>query len=1334
MRLSVLAVRLLVVVPLGLAYAADDSVGGQPSPITRLKSIHARTVLREAGKLQCVIVSTPGDSLTQSAAQLQDALRTADGTCPEILLASEIVDASWGIDFGAIGDRTIIALGNVNTNRLLAVLYGQRYVVADSLYPGTEGHVIRTVHDPFARGINVLVLAGSDAAGVERACSEFVRKYVAGRTGPLVLPEPVIDVVFTPESRPFFPECTHSLSSKRQPQYTGLDWFRESWRKAGVMDDEGNVTAARDPAAARSLITGLLARMGQTFFRTGNRELIPLMKELIVKNRSLLANADSLHGMGGRTAGHVMQWDLLEELSVWTDQERLDITNALLADAAIGHERRAFHKQVKEGAVQALDENHGTFSALRSFQAWHYFDKYYDIPESTYWLACADAVFSAQAGTFQILEDASGYLCYCPMSSMDYALRRGNLKYFERGIAQQHARMISLACINNLGLNTGFGDSSGLVMPEVFETLAPAAWYYRDPNLYWILQNVLPMNCGLRIFQKSIALDLSVPPQEPVDWTGLIKIPIYRTPLQKGEATRQAVFAPREIVDDTLFNKIVFKENWDRDGHYLLLDGAGVWGGPPGPHGHKHNDINTIVNFTALGRMWLVDHTYQVRQHQHHSSVHVTIDGKGGYRKRTLARVVDLADFADHSVSRTSFMDGERTIVWTKGRHFLIIDKVVAKTAGEFFARNSLRTLGKHELRGNDLFLEQDGRYCKILTDGIGQADVETYAFTNSHWGTFYPHAEPVVKVFQRDRRRTMAPGDAFGFASLLVPYSNPENEDDVSLKSLSETCALVCEGDDWLVVGLGEIPGTADTAGVFLVEDRSIAAIGARVMCGGILRTDFPGDMRIDLVDETVTVDVGVDTELTLVGVAKAVYENDRSLKLRRSAHENHLPVSAGKHVFTLREWSGFARVRAAILSTKAAAERTVAAKVAEMETTTEATVPDVHGVTIETVQLGMSLRTLRVVDLDGNGTDEWLVTGDDGIALFSPAGGRIWQHATAAAVRTVDVGDVDGDGETDIVAGCDDHRIYLLDRRGRLKWTFNCKPSQGSTDGPPAVDWVTITDLEGDGSKEIVAGANWVHVLSPDGGLRWERYMDLRRGRICGDFSCGAVADVDGDGIKEIAALFVTSYPLLQVLDAQGDMAVPVGTGKGHRGVNIGVPVATAVLELDPDSRQQQIVCATESDLRMAWHDHRQREDMQGRLAKPCVAMASKQNGPANAPLLVVATPLCEVIAATAKASLGERQIRTTQLWRRNVGEKVTCLHVPDATASGMAAAVAVGTKTGSIVLLDAGTGVPRGHVRLHGASVAAIVGAGVPGQMMAGLADGTVVVFRAPGERRP
>lgn len=49
----------------------------------------------------------------------------------------------------------------------------------------------------------------------------------------------------------------------------------------------------------------------------------------------------------------------------------------------------------------------------------------------------------------------------------------------------------------------------------------------------------------MRIFQKAIAFDLTVRPERPDDWTGVVRFPIYEMPLKKGQASKRLVFAPK---------------------------------------------------------------------------------------------------------------------------------------------------------------------------------------------------------------------------------------------------------------------------------------------------------------------------------------------------------------------------------------------------------------------------------------------------------------------------------------------------------------------------------------------------------------------------------------------------------------------------------------------------------------------------------------------------------------------------------------------------------------------------------------------------------------------
>ena len=367
----------------------------------------------------------------------------------------------------------------------------------------------------------------------------------------------------------------------------------------------------------------------------------------------------------------------------------------------------------------------------------------------------------------------------------------------------------------------------------------------------------------------------------------------------------------------------------------------------------------------------------------------------------------------------------------------------------------------------------------------------------------------------------------------------------------------------------------------------------------------------------------------------------------------------------------------------------------------------------------------------------DEWIVAGDQGVAAYRQDGKRVWVFETPEPVRSLDVADLNRDGRADIVAGCDDHHLYALDAQGRKKWEFVAKESQGSIDGPARVDYVRIADLEGDGKQEVVVGANWVHVFDSDGKLKWEKYMALRRGRICGDFVCGHVDDLDGDGKQEIVALFMTSYPLLQVFDPNGKKIVPA-SGGGHGGLNIDVPVSVATMNLFPGDPVKQIVYCGKSRLGFLWHDHKTREQAGGKVGGSFVAMTHFQPNPAQPPILIGANTICGVVGVKPRPKRNDRWINADQFWYRGLGEKISALLAADVDGDGQGE-VYVGTKEGGIQVLSVVTGEPLAFARLSKGRITTFTSDPMSKRMLAGTDDGQVVCMgpvsavQAPGKNQ-
>ncbi len=301
-------------------FAIDDVrlIGGVPPPpppppdpvppvYEQLKDLHLQTELVRGGAAQVTIVA-PERYRPQSEA-IARAIEAITGVRPDIVRDDDEVAAVPG-DEGHF-DRNFICIGNRNTNAMIEELYNRFYTLLDLKYPGPGGHVVRTCHNPFGDGHNIVFVGGSDDLGVEAAAQWLVGALgdAGGGEGELTIGR--LMEIDTDLEFPHNPaEIEHWDASRGYRSVGYFGWVSHSKHLAAyyMTGDEFHarefIRLAFPDAEARAQITEI----------DGER----------IENKD-----DPLAGPYHYNA-HMMIlfWDLVEESPVFTDEERLAVTNA----------------------------------------------------------------------------------------------------------------------------------------------------------------------------------------------------------------------------------------------------------------------------------------------------------------------------------------------------------------------------------------------------------------------------------------------------------------------------------------------------------------------------------------------------------------------------------------------------------------------------------------------------------------------------------------------------------------------------------------------------------------------------------------------------------------------------------------------------------------------------------------------------------------------------------------------------------------------------------------------------------------------------------------------
>ncbi len=243
-------------------------------------------------------------------------------------------------------------------------------------------------------------------------------------------------------------------------------------------------------------------------------------------------------------------------------------------------------------------------------------------------------------------------------------------------------------------------------------------------------------------------------------------------------------------------------------------------------------------------------------------------------------------------------------------------------------------------------------------------------------------------------------------------------------------------------------------------------------------------------------------------------------------------------------------------------------------------------------------------VADLNGNGTGDVIVVGfgsvmaqnegHGGLRAYNPAGILLWevltQDGTGApgganglrdpVMATPAIGDVDGDGDLEVVFGALDHLLYVVDAATGAAlpgWPRDMRDTVFSS--------AALHDIDGDGRLDIIVGVDSHQegppINSSDGGCLHVLRYD---GALVSGFpkcidqvvsSSPAVGDIDGDGRLEIVHGTGAFWPngSERVYAWKCDGTAPAGWPVTIQGQVITSP---ALANLDGDAALEVVVTA--------------------------------------------------------------------------------------------------------------------------------------------------------------
>ncbi len=1079
-------------------FRVDESRNLRWSEVTRLRDLSLRTDLSQAR-----IVRGPASSHDRAAASIADAVERVTGTRPDILTAT---------DAGEVlpNDGPLICIGNLADNPVIRRLYFEFHTLVDRRFPGSDGYLLQTIHDPYGTGHTIVIVGASDDDGLRAATEAFEE----------VLPADGI--------------LGRLYDLKPAPEYAAVGEFAygsgrliipSGWPHHFALANYGSRDDPRH-TATMYLLTG-----DDTHAEKYREQMLRWIEQ----------------GIQGHlyVPGWMELWDLIEEHPVFSNEERLRITNWFLTQVRSQECIGALHIQRYGWGMP--HQNHGTRPGIGTFYMARYFRTHYKLPEMDVYLERVARYFDMQADWSKPMCDSCMHQWQATLENKaNYALASGNERFFSSGAARRAAER-ALVTTDNSGYMPTFGD--GQWGSNANSLLTKAALWYGDGRYLWPA-SVRPDQPRADTDEPLRGFSGDVRPVAPHDLVGTTVVP-YDEGFWHGwrNLPRVETFTPPNIAHERAFDKIAFRTGLDRNDEFLLLDG--MLGAS-----HDYDDTNTIHAYSKNGRDYIV--TYDGLPSSTmawHNGVNIIRDGISS-RLPSAAELIHSAALGETLVSQTrlndfAWADWTRTIVLVPEMFVAVIDRVQAREEGTFSLTGRWKTLGEPTFSSDTLTVSQwprdeqpgDGNATHFHLQAAGHTTTHRrLEYRHGLGAREYPFAAPLPSMLAHAKTSHLAAGGS-EYLYMLGHETGDVVDGRFAFHEVAEGVMRVTDGEIGAFVGAPaqavEFGPVCVDADVFVLNADMLAAVGGRsVSIGGtaVLDAASPVTGSIDLRTGELTPTASAETRplddaaLAALKAALASTAHDRG-PAGAGAGVSVAPglellweYDAGGAVNYLRAWVG--NPGADVRPAEKQALPDGYGIVGIPSHAGHVSFVDAAGAEVRRFDVGVRINDVVVDDINGDGGYETLLARHDCQLQCLDAEGQerfVFAPEREQAVNStlmlpqnsalyVFTARTAPDLPPTICVTTGDQRLHGLDSSGERQWLFWSYAGFFGIHG--------LYDLEGDGVREIVGGNPEISSGDPVFFLSGENTF---KRRILNDgwgstLSSMAIGDINGNGRQEI------------------------------------------------------------------------------------------------------------------------------------------------------------------------------------------------------------------------